>query len=192
MTRTFLPWLRAGLSAGLTTPDSDTAATSRAAVTVTLELDDTALTPPPAALLGPGDVRGFDQRQVLRVDPPDGTGAHEPTRYPLIEFGAPSLPWLVTPTAADGDNRLRPWLTLIVLDAADTEVSTTAGTGQPRHAAHRRAGSRAAARPGRPVGGRPRPDRRGGRQHLARGNARRHTRARAVAADVAVHAVRRH
>jgi hypothetical protein len=129
MTRTFLPWLRAGLSAGLTTPDSDTAATSRAAVTVTLELDDTALTPPPAALLGPGDVRGFDQRQVLRVDPPDGTGAHEPTRYPLIEFAAPSLPWLVTPTAADGDNRLRPWLTLIVLDAADTEVSATAGGG---------------------------------------------------------------
>jgi len=118
MTLTFLPWLRAGLSGALTTAD-DAHPLNRGAIAIGLALNGATVDVPAAELLGPGDVVGIDEAEVLRTDPPHLTPAHETTRYVAVEFRDPSFPWTFTPTTATAQNRLRPWLTLVVVREKD-------------------------------------------------------------------------
>ena len=67
---------------------------------------------------GPGDIVGFDPRHVVRTEPPTYTPNFEPNYLAAIEFDEPDFPWLFTPAALAGD-RMRPWLVLIVLTAAE-------------------------------------------------------------------------
>ena len=119
MSLTFLPWLRAGLSGALTTGD-DAQPLNRGAITIDLSLSGTAVGVPSAYLLGPGDVVGIiHSDQVLRTDPPNLTAAHETTRFVTIEFRDPAMPWSFTPAAATAQDRLRPWITLVVVPEQD-------------------------------------------------------------------------
>ncbi len=116
---TFVPWVRTGLSAGLTPPTgNDLRATVEIAVNVQDEGGDVG---PPVkkrlVLRGPGDVIGIDSAQVVRRVPADGTAAAEESFVAHIEFDRPELPWLFSPLAPSGD-RLKPWIALVVCDAA--------------------------------------------------------------------------
>ncbi|MFB7378797.1 hypothetical protein ACFC6U_30315 [Kitasatospora purpeofusca] len=72
-------------------------------------------------MLGPEGVVGLDTRHVLRVEPAPGSTDVEPNYLPFVEFDLPELPWLFTPARA-ADGRLRPWLQLIVVEAAGHTV----------------------------------------------------------------------
>ncbi len=81
-------------------------------------------TPVGVQLYGPGDVLGFDARQVIRREPvPDSSDA-EPNYFPLVEFVRPDLPWLFTPASPNVD-RLRPWIVLVVVGKDEVSVDAT-------------------------------------------------------------------
>jgi len=120
---TFLPWVRQGAAAAVTTPDALAAQT----VSLTLSASLTVNSAPPVQanvrLLGPGDVIGIDSHQIVRTDPRPGTADFEPNYLAAIEFDRPDYPWLFTPAAATGEQRLRPWLVLVVVPAAQPGIT---------------------------------------------------------------------
>jgi hypothetical protein len=117
---TLLSWLREGAAAGITTPADSGAATlaSRVELDVTPSLDGAPLAPAvKVRMLGPGDVTGFDTKQVIRTDPVHLATDFEPFCLPIVEFDRPDFPWLFSPFApsATSRDRLRPWLCLIAV-----------------------------------------------------------------------------
>ncbi|MEU4446936.1 hypothetical protein AB0K14_19455 [Actinosynnema sp. NPDC050801] len=125
-TYSFLPWLRQGLAGRITEQDGDTNATSRASVHVQLDLhgepvgDGQPLLTSigrDVQLYGPGDVIGLDRRVIMREEPRGWITDVEPNFLAHVEFYDESLPWRYTPAAPDpAELRLRPWLTLVVLE----------------------------------------------------------------------------
>jgi hypothetical protein len=116
----FLSWVRSGLAATLTTPDTlDEHTPGRAQFDVSLGVArraGAALTVDKSlTVLGPGEVVGLDPRQVIRTDPPAGATDAEPNMLVQVELDRPDLPWLFTPATANADGKLRPWLVLIVV-----------------------------------------------------------------------------
>ena len=125
--RRYLPWVRAG-AASLVTGGWGPA---RATVPVSAAVNGGAATATvTATLYGPGDVTGIDARQVIRTDPPGGTTDFESTLLPCVEFDEPALPWLFSPAAA-ADDRLRPWLVLVVVPADAASVAADSGRPGP-------------------------------------------------------------
>lgn len=111
----FLPWVRQGLAAGITTVDRSPGQAGNARLQVRLAVNDTALTPVGVELQGPAEVQGFDPQQVLRTDPPASATAFESNCFASIELRRPDFPWLFTPARADDAGRIRPWLCLAVV-----------------------------------------------------------------------------
>lgn len=113
----FLPWVAPGMAANL--PDEATESLSETqAATVTLRMQLKVNNEPvrkTARLYGPGDVTAIDPQQVVRVEPRHQTPDFEPNYLPAIEFDRPDFPWLFTPAKADSQQRLRPWLCLVVV-----------------------------------------------------------------------------
>ena len=72
---------------------------------------------PPLRLVGPDAVAGLDPAVVGRMDPPPGATAVEDNYLASVELRSPELPWLLTPARAGGDDRLRPWIVLVVVEA---------------------------------------------------------------------------
>jgi hypothetical protein len=116
---TLAAWVRQGISAAPLPPET-LSANLAARVPLPIELrvgaDPVNLQ---ARMLGPGDVVGIDQRQVVRTDPRPRSSNVEPNYLAIVEFDRPDFPWLFTPAAADAQNRLRPWLCLIVVRRQD-------------------------------------------------------------------------
>lgn len=114
--RHFLPWVRQGAAAGITTPDSLGPA-QRADVSLPVSVTLTNFTVPgwDVRLYGPGDVTAIDPKQVVRVEPRHRTTNFESNFFPLIEFDRPDFPWLFTPAKAGAGERLRPWICLVVV-----------------------------------------------------------------------------
>jgi hypothetical protein len=117
----FLSWARRGIGASVDDPDAGSLP-SRASLNVQLSVSvqqgsaTSTVQPPslPVQMFGPGDVIGLDPRHVVRTEPRNFTVNFEPNYLCGIEFDTPDLPWLFTPAAAKND-RLRPWVALIVL-----------------------------------------------------------------------------
>jgi hypothetical protein len=112
----YLPWVRRGAAAALLDPDrftSDQPGLAAATASVTINSGPSASVP--VTVMGPGHVTGLDRRQVVRTDPAPGSRTFEPNYFPLVELDEPSLPWLFTPAGAGAQNRLRPWLCLVVV-----------------------------------------------------------------------------
>ena len=108
--------MRRGLAAQISTPDpiaTDLPAHARLPVRLTLS------TGPQVGhdlqLYGPGDVTGLDTRAIVRIEPRRGTTNFAPDQFATIEFDPPDLPWLLTPVRAGTNDRLRPWLALVVV-----------------------------------------------------------------------------
>ena len=117
----FLPWLRRGIGRAIGSRDPLSGPLAlRPALTayVTLE-DDTGgevTAESPLSLLGPGDVTGIAEAQIVRCEPTPGSADCEPNYLPYLELAIPELPWLLTPATATGANALRPWLVLICVE----------------------------------------------------------------------------
>ncbi len=130
----FLAWARQGIGSTLTNPDYGSGLPTRGSLSVALSVaaqdpaSTTPITPVTVQTFGPGDVLGIDPRHVVRTEPKDSTTNFEPNYLAGIEFDTPDFPWLFTPAAPAGD-RLRPWITLIVL--AEPEYLPAAGVVQP-------------------------------------------------------------
>jgi hypothetical protein len=88
---------------------------ARVTMQVKLVINHTNSTEVTARIYGPGDVTGIDPGQIVRTDPPHQASNFETNYFPAIEFGRPDFPWLFTPARGDGQDRLRPWLCLIVV-----------------------------------------------------------------------------
>jgi hypothetical protein len=131
----FLPWARRGIGAAIGNADGGSLP-ARASVSVQLRLhvDGGSVTnpvlPSPVSVqvLGPGDAVGVDPRMVVRTEPRAFTMNFEPNYLCGIEFDSPDFPWLFTPASPNAD-RLRPWLTLLVM--AEGEYATPAVVPNP-------------------------------------------------------------
>jgi hypothetical protein len=127
-TFTLLPWVRTGVSAAQLAQDTLTAslpARARLAIELGLGSDTVSV---PTQILGPGDVIGIDQHQVVRTDPRPWSANVESNYLASVEFARPDFPWLFTPASADGQNRLRPWLCLIMVRRQDGVSMAMDGT----------------------------------------------------------------
>ena len=123
MAYTFISWLRSGMSASLEQPPQASSTASRAKLSVGVDVSATGLqskiTKTDLEVLGPGDVTGIDQRQVVRMFPVPGTFDFEPSYRVHVEFDRPDLPWLLTPFGPEATGKLRPWICLVVLEQGD-------------------------------------------------------------------------
>jgi hypothetical protein len=127
--RSYLPWVRQGVVAGLPFEDTLGAGVpARAQVPLELWLNDPQRADPDARIQVPvrlhaaADVAGIDPREVLRVEPRHLSTDFEPNLFPLIEFDRPDLAWLFTPARANAAGRLRPWIVLVVVEQAQATL----------------------------------------------------------------------
>lgn len=125
----FLPWLRQGLSNSITQSDHDNSVKLRASIPIHLQVsatknDGTAAPEEPVdkivELYGPGDIVGIDSKAIVKTEPRNWITNFEPNFLPFIEFYEEDFPWRYTPARPAGE-RLRPWLTLVVLKEDEFE-----------------------------------------------------------------------
>lgn len=120
----FLSWARRGIAAQINEQDTlgNPAATlpanERASVSIGVSINGTPETPKDFALIGPGDIIGLVQEQVVRTEPGNGITNSEPNYLAFIEFYDEDLLWRFTPARPNND-RLRPWLFLLVLKESE-------------------------------------------------------------------------
>ncbi|MEO0532305.1 MAG: hypothetical protein AAF215_00350 [Cyanobacteria bacterium P01_A01_bin.123] len=110
----FLPYLRTGAATVIDTVDNANSP-AHFRTTATVAVNGTPVSTP-IHLFGPGDVIGLDQNQILRREPAPEEVDFEPNYFPMVELREADLPWRFTPTQADPDGGVRPWLTLITLE----------------------------------------------------------------------------
>lgn len=129
----FLPWVRQGAAAAISTVETLTSALAGAAsLTANVSVNGAAPRSVPLRLRGPADVVGIDVRQIVRMEPRPGTTDFEPNYFACIEFDRPDFPWLFTPARADAQARLRPWLCLVVVrEQPGVSVRSTSDTPLP-------------------------------------------------------------
>ena len=131
---TFLPWLRQGLANNISTADIADNLTSvilRASIPVQLTVKATnldgqeeehPLDEKKIELFGPGDIIGIDSKVIVKTEPHNWITNFEPNYLPFIEFYDEDFPWRYTPAHPDATkDRLRPWLTLVVLKEDEFE-----------------------------------------------------------------------
>lgn len=122
----FLPWLRTGLAAtiqevavdGLSdgSPTSLSLSVAVEAVRADGGVDRRELPPRTVGLQGPGSVTALHDAQIVRRYPEPGATDPELNYFCAIEFSSPDFPWRFTPVKPDADNRLPPWLALVVVE----------------------------------------------------------------------------
>ncbi len=116
----FLPWLRSGISNQIQAADNDSNVKLRASIDVQLQIkaDGTDAGSPivqKMGLYGPADIIGIDQSAIIKTEPHDWITNFEPNYLAAIDFYEEDFPWRYTPAKPDANDRLRPWLTLVVL-----------------------------------------------------------------------------
>jgi hypothetical protein len=124
-TRLFVSWVRRGAAAGIIEPDPIVGPFGGPATfqpSITLARDGVpqpaAIAGPELPILGPGAVVGIDGTAIVRTDPAPGAASVEDNYLPLVELARPDLPWLYTPAKQNAQNRLRPWIVLIAVQAS--------------------------------------------------------------------------
>lgn len=145
-TYTFLPWLRQGIAAKISQPDTlgSGGPANRAAVRLALKVNDQAdFVSNDVQLFGPGDVIGIHPQAVVRTEPRNWVTDFEPNYLAAIDFYDEDFPWRYTPAGAARlnaagnpvtDNRqtkLRPWLFLIVVEESEFSEDRTPGVPLP-------------------------------------------------------------
>ncbi|HEU0294578.1 MAG TPA: hypothetical protein VFR47_17695 [Anaerolineales bacterium] len=113
----FLPWSRQAIAGLLTNPDPlNGSLNARISLPVRLQVNAAHNIDLTLRLYGPGDVVGLDPRQVIRTEPRNQTKDYIPNYFPAVEFARPDLPWLFMPAAQGSQERLRPWMVLVVVE----------------------------------------------------------------------------
>ncbi|HHH28576.1 MAG TPA: hypothetical protein ENK57_09560 [Polyangiaceae bacterium] len=133
----FMPWLRRGLARSLSQTAVDGAPTTVAGtIDVSVVVGDgtgstdSAPVEQTIRLRGPGDVIGLNPSQIVRTDPRDGVQDFEHNYFVTVELATPDLPWMFTPAAPGADNKLVPWLALVVVEDTDG-IAITSKSGAP-------------------------------------------------------------
>jgi len=121
----FLPWTRRGMAAELTNADGLGALPHRADLPVRLKVNAGAEKGVDVQVFGPGDVIGIDMRMIVRTEPRRFTKDFEANYFTSIEFDDPDFPWAFTPAAPGANDRLRPWLVLVVVEKQEGVALTT-------------------------------------------------------------------
>jgi hypothetical protein len=119
---TFLPWLRQGLAGSVQQVDSlgaSSPAPERAAIDIAVRVNDAVDAKRRVALHGPGDVLSLDPGIIVRTDPRPDINDFEPNYFAAIELYDEDFPWRYTPAASTPENRLRPWIALVVLERGE-------------------------------------------------------------------------
>ncbi|GAB3960420.1 hypothetical protein GCM10027614_82240 [Micromonospora vulcania] len=128
---TYLPWVRAGLVATVTNPDPLSGALpARTTFQVTAEADTGDSQSVDIRLMGPGDVTAIDPGLVTGTQPTDGAIEVEPNYFCVAELPSADLPWMFTPAAPNQD-RLRPFLVLVVVPAETNALTPGAADRLP-------------------------------------------------------------
>lgn len=108
----FLPWLRKGLARFIASPSQG----NRASLDVQFNVSGN--TGPSITkevfLKGPGDVLGINPKTIVRTEPLNNITDFESNHLAAIEFFDEDFPWRFS-TGAVQNNRLIPWVTLMVL-----------------------------------------------------------------------------
>lgn len=125
----FLPWLRLGVSAAVNS-GTPTSASGRLEVPVAVSFGPERRAEARLELAGPREVVGIDPRLVIRTWPRSGVGDAEANLFPMVELEVPDLPWRYTPLAPSADDRLAPWLALLVF--RDEEIASLVPAGETR------------------------------------------------------------
>lgn len=138
----FLPWVRQGLGNEIMEADSlgnalpNNPAMERPEIEITTkvkaskgEIEHVHTIQKTVKVQGPGDVLGINHQSIIRTNPKKGVMNFETNNLCYIEFYEEDLPWRFTPAKPVGE-KLRPWLTLIVLKENEFEKST-GGTPTP-------------------------------------------------------------
>ena len=142
--RSFWAWHRVGLPSSLTARPS--AGAARAAIPARLTMGTAGTADIPVDLMGPGDVGGIDRAQIRRTEPVDGCADFEPAMFPYVELRDADLPWRFTPegpaagTLTDPEHagttvtqqRLQPWLALVVVPVDEAVLAAPAGASTAR------------------------------------------------------------
>ena len=81
------------------------------------------------SLLAPHHVQSIAAGEILRRYPAPGAVDVESNYFPLVELAAPDLPWRYTPAKPRAQGRLRPWVTLVVVEADAEGIVYTGTTG---------------------------------------------------------------
>ncbi|HRF66821.1 MAG TPA: hypothetical protein PK850_12750 [Ignavibacteria bacterium] len=119
----FYPWLRRGLSTkiiasdniGDGSPNPGMKPRAETSIAVNVFKDSTAETVSKnIELIGPGDIIGINSNAIIKMEPRNWVTNFEPNYLPYIDFYDEEFPWRYSP-ASPNNNRLRPWLFLIVL-----------------------------------------------------------------------------
>jgi hypothetical protein len=114
----FLPFVKRGIGTQVTrTNDQQLPGPEpRAAAEVTIRFaNGRSTTARGLALVGPGEITGFDPGVIARVWPEPDAPNVESNSFPLLELALPDLPWRYTPARAEPSSHLIPWLCLIAL-----------------------------------------------------------------------------
>jgi hypothetical protein len=127
-TYTFLPWMRHGLANSIKNSDTDASVKIRPSIEVDLSIEgiehsDNKVTKnvkQPIQIYGPGDIIGIENRAIIKAEPRTWITNFEPNYFPYIEFYDEDFAWRYTPADKNG-NRLRPWISLVVLKDDDND-----------------------------------------------------------------------
>ncbi|MET9479623.1 DUF3892 domain-containing protein [Streptomyces sp. NPDC006638] len=130
---TFLSWVREGLAATGVADDPLTGPLpARTTLTLHPRVNERPERTVRTRLYGPGDITALDPAQILRTFPAPDSRDAEPQLFAAVEFDRPDLPWMFSPAGAAARGRLRPWLVLVVVEAAGAVLDTAPGGGLPR------------------------------------------------------------
>jgi len=124
MTHTFLPWFRQGIANFLTPPTADYPFHATVALTATFEGgSESAQAGKTFTLAGPGEIAGIIEGAIIRTEPKQNNQDFEWNYLPFVEFYDEDFPWRYTPSNPDSNNRLLPWLSLMVVENNPAEFS---------------------------------------------------------------------
>ena len=126
----FLPWMRRGLARSLAGAADGSGVPLNAAATVTagVTIAGSEVTRE-LRVMGPGSVVGLSPEQVIREEPTSGTSDFETSHFAHVELLSPDLPWMFTP-AAPNNERLVPWLVLVVVERREGVTLSGATNGR--------------------------------------------------------------
>jgi len=133
-TYSFLPYLRRGIAASAA---NAAAGELRARVGIDLRVSGDAVAGGvitqdihrDVQLYGPSDIVGIDARAIVRTEPRNWITNFEPNYLAQVEFYDEDFAWRYTPAAPDGQQRLTPWLSLIVLAEGEFAEAEGAAPG---------------------------------------------------------------
>jgi hypothetical protein len=122
---TFLSWYRKGLVNYVDSVDTigATGPIGMPSIKFGLELNDDSsnVIEKDIDIFGPGHITGVNERVIIKTFPENNVTNAPWANLAYVEFYEEDFPWRYTPAKADG-NRLRPWVSLLVLKEGEFSI----------------------------------------------------------------------